>query len=97
MSSGKNSAIVRRGYKNIWTSKYILTGLSAVLLSLLYFNYLLTPELSRQSQLLAQIEQIKSGLHKVKAANIKVKHIDKNLVNLKEIDGETIIILKLKH
>ena len=47
--------------------------------------------------MLAQIEQIKSGLHEVKAADIKAKHIDKNLVNLKEIDGETIIILKLKH
>ena len=47
--------------------------------------------------MLAQIEQIKSGLHKVKVANIKAKHIDKNLVNLKEIDGETIIIFKLKH
>ena len=47
--------------------------------------------------MLAQIEQIKSGLHKVKAVNIKAKHRDKNLVNLKEIDGETIIILKLKH
>ena len=74
-----------------------MTGLSAVLLSLLYFNFLLTPELRRQTQLLAQIEQIKSGLHEVKAANIKAKHIDKNLVNLKKIDGETIIILKLKH
>ena len=74
-----------------------MTGLSAVLLSLLYFNFLLTPELRRQTQLLAQIEQIKSGLHKVKVANIKAKHIDKNLVNLKEIDGETIIIFKLKH
>ena len=47
--------------------------------------------------MLAQIEQIKRGLHEVKAANIKAKHRDKNLVNLKEIDGETIIILKLKH
>ena len=47
--------------------------------------------------MLAQIEQIKSGLHEVKAVNIKAKHIDKNPVNLKEIDGETIIILKLKH
>ena len=47
--------------------------------------------------MLAQIKQIKSGLHEVKAANIKAKYIDKNLVNLKEIDGETIIILKLKH
>ena len=28
---------------------------------------------------------------------IYVKRIDKNLVELKEIDGETIIILKLKH
>ena len=71
MTSGKTSAIARRGYLNIRTSKYILTGLSAVLLSLLYFNFLLTPELSRQTQLLAQIEQIKSGLHKVKAVNIK--------------------------
>ena len=97
MISGKTSAISRRGYLNIWTSKYIMTGLSEVLLSLLYFNFLLTPELRRQTQLLAQIEQIKSGLHEVKAANIKAKHIDKNLVNLKEIDGETIIILKLKH
>ncbi len=97
MISGKTSAISRRGYLNIWTSKYIMTGLSAVLLSLLYFNFLLTPELRRQTQLLAQIEQIKSGLHEVKAVNIKAKHIDKNPVNLKEIDGETIIILKLKH
>ena len=97
MISQKTSAISRRGYLNIWTSKYIMTGLSAVLLSLLYFNFLLTPELRRQTQLLAQIEQIKSGLHEVKAADIKAKHRDKNLVNLKEIDGETIIILKLKH
>ena len=28
---------------------------------------------------------------------VYVKRIDKNLVKLKEIDGETIIILKLKH
>ena len=75
MSSGKNSAIARRGYLNIRTSKYILTGLSAVLLSLLYFNFLLTTELSRQTQLLAQIEQIKSGLHKVKAVNMIAKQI----------------------
>ena len=97
MISGKTSAISRRGYLNIWTSKYIMTGLSEVLLSLLYFNFLLTPELRRQTQLLPQIEQIKSGLYEVKVANIKAKHIEKYLVNLKEIYGETIIILKLKH
>ena len=28
---------------------------------------------------------------------VYVKRIDKNLVELKEVDGETIIILKLKH
>ena len=87
MTSGKTSAIARRGYLNIRTSKYILTGLSAVLLSQLYFNFLLTPELSRQTQLLAQIEQIKSGLHKVKAVNIKAKQIyDKESLQAREND-----------
>ena len=47
--------------------------------------------------MIAQLEQIKSGLHEVKVTNIKAKHIDKNFFNLKEIDGETIIIFKLKH
>ena len=47
--------------------------------------------------MIAQLEQIKSGLHEVKGTNIKAKHLDKKIFNLKEIDRETIIILKLKH
>ena len=48
---------------------------------------MLTPELSSQTQFLAQIEQIKSGLHKVKAANIKAKQIyDKESLQAQEND-----------
>ncbi len=42
---------------------------------LLYHNFFLAPELNRQKQLLAQIEQINNGLKKVKAANIKAEQV----------------------
>ena len=48
---------------------------------------MLTPELSRQTQFLAQIEQIKSSLYKVKAVNIKAKQIyDKESLQAREND-----------
>ena len=49
----------------------ILAGLILVLVSLIYYNFLLTPELKQKQQLTTQIQQIKTGLNQVKAANIK--------------------------
>jgi Tfp pilus assembly protein PilO len=75
MTSDPSSNITFTDFFCVRIRQFILAGLLAVLAVLLYHNFFLAPELNRQKQLLAQIEQINNGLKKVKAANIKAEQV----------------------
>jgi Tfp pilus assembly protein PilO len=75
MTSDPSSNITFTDFFSVRIRQFILGGLLAVLAVLLYHNFFLAPELNRQKQLLAQIEQINNGLKKVKAANIKAEQV----------------------
>jgi len=71
MTFAKGSGIPATDWQNPQTRQAMLACLILVLAALLYYNFLLTPELKFKQQLTTQIRQIKAGLIRVQAATKK--------------------------
>ena len=60
-------------WNSLQTRQVVLAGLMLILASLLFYNFMLAPELKLKKQLSTEILQINSDLKKVKSAGIKFK------------------------
>jgi Tfp pilus assembly protein PilO len=60
-------------WNSLQTRQVVLAGLMLILASLLFYNFMLAPELKLKKQLSSKILQINSDLKKVKSIGIKFK------------------------
>ena len=60
-------------WNSLQTRQVVLAGLMLILTSLLFYNFMLAPELKLKKQLYTETLQINSDLIKVKSAWIKFK------------------------
>ncbi len=60
-------------WNSLQTRQVVLAGLMLILASLLFYNFMLAPELKLKKQLSTEILQINSDLKKVKSTGIKFK------------------------
>jgi hypothetical protein len=60
-------------WNSLQTRQVVLAGLMLILASLLFYNFMLAPELKLKKQLSSEILQINSDLKKVKSIGIKFK------------------------
>jgi hypothetical protein len=60
-------------WNSLQTRQVVLAGLMLILASLLFYNFIMAPELKLKKQLATEILQINSDLKKVKSPGIKFK------------------------
>ena len=60
-------------WNSLQTRPVVLVGLMLILTSLIFYNFMLAPELKLKKQLSTEILQINSDLKKVKSVRIKFK------------------------
>ena len=73
MTFAAASVFSTTGWNNLQTRQVVLAGLILVLSSLLFYNFMLAPELKLKKQLYTETLQINSDLIKVKSAWIRFR------------------------
>ena len=73
MTFAAASVFFPTGWNSLQTRQVVLVGLILVLSSLLFYNFMLAPELKLNKLLATQILQINAGLKKVNIAGITFK------------------------
>ena len=68
-----SSAFFAKELHSLQTRQVVLAGLMLILAPLLFYNFMLAPELKLKKQLSSEILQINSDLKKVKSPGIKFK------------------------
>ena len=90
MTFAAASVFSTTGWNNLQTRQVVLAGLILVLSSLLFYNFMLAPELKLNKLLATQILQINAGLKKVKIAGITFK-LENSFQSLQDILNQDVI------